>query len=521
MEFEGQIQNTRACSKARAGHLVFPTSSHDRCAIPFLKGSTHAVSGLPSRRLCRCAGSLIGRSISRERRFWPIWLEMLRVSDDGLEGLFGDGAVMSIRAITLGLVGSDGEAVAELASSVDIASDARAGLVEALARLMCEGRYPREKFIVLIDRLATLEGADNNDRCKWCVEEAIVLGGIGERAHLLDSLWRTDAFSIFNDADKAEARERLAAAAARPGDLTRFEEDGIAAPKAPADALRWLRNIQKYDPDSDRIAGLTWRARGSLAGILQKTDSPDEAMSFEELDGFFHFLVIGPDTPMPSEYLREIWGEGPVFDNVAQAREVMALMQQHWNAIAERAAAIAPPVMWLEPSEEDPPGTRWACGFARGVGLRSQSWSALAGDEAAIMALDCILALESGDIESWERSEFLHMLGDHITTLAEYWREQRSPRMALRAKKWAAMSSVRAAPERNGRNVAAPRRRRSCIEGQAARITQVMLLTLKPAERRTLARRAAGMPSWMAAAVSEAAYAGQHFQSQRASQKKR
>lgn len=372
---------------------------------------------------------------AKERSFWPTWLEMLNLCDDGREGLFGDGAVMSIRAITLGLVGSDGEAVAELASSVDIASDARAGLVEALARLMCEGRYPREKFIGLIDRLATLEGTDNDDRCKWCVEEAIVLGGIGERTHLLDSLWCTDAFSIWNDADKAEARERLAAAAASPGDLTRFEEDGIAAPKAPADALRWLKNIQKHDPDSDRIAGLTWRERESLAGILQKTDSPDEAMSFEELDGFFHSLVIGPDMVMPSEYLREIWGEGPVFDNVAHAREVMALMQRHWNAIAERAAAIAPPVMWLEPSDEDPPGTRWACGFARGVGLRLQSWEALAEDEAAVMALDCILALESGEIESWERSEFLHMLGDHFTTLAEYWREQRSPRMPLRAKK--------------------------------------------------------------------------------------
>jgi hypothetical protein len=45
---------------------------------------------------------------------------------------------------------------------------------------------------------------------------------------------------------------------------------------------------------------------------------------------------------------------------------------------------------------------------------------------------------------------------------------------------------------------------------------RAMLLTLKPAERRTLARRAAGMPTWMAAAVSEAAYAGQHLQSQRA-----
>jgi len=42
---------------------------------------------------------------------------------------------------------------------------------------------------------------------------------------------------------------------------------------------------------------------------------------------------------------------------------------------------------------------------------------------------------------------------------------------------------------------------------------RAMLLTLKPAERRTLAGSAARMPGWMAAAVSEAAYAGQHLQS--------
>jgi uncharacterized protein len=374
-------------------------------------------------------------AVAKERRFWPTWLEMLSVSDDGLEGLFGDGAIMSICAITLGLVGSDGEAVAELAASVDLASDARAGLVEALARLMCEGRYPREKFVALIDRLATLEGTDNDDGCKWCVQEAIVLGGIGERADLLDSLWRTEAFSVWNDADKAEARELLAAAVANPADLTRFEEGGIAAPKAPTDALRWLKAIQQHNRDSDRIAGLTWREREWLAGILQKTDPPDEAMSLEELDGFFHALIIGPDMVMPSEYLREIWGEGPVFDSDAQVREVMGLIQRHWNAIAGRTAASAPPVMWLEPSEEDPPGTRWACGFARGVALRAQSWEGVAEEEVAVMALDCILALESGEIEPWERSEFLHMLADHFTMLAEFWREHRSPRIPLRTNK--------------------------------------------------------------------------------------
>lgn len=45
---------------------------------------------------------------------------------------------------------------------------------------------------------------------------------------------------------------------------------------------------------------------------------------------------------------------------------------------------------------------------------------------------------------------------------------------------------------------------------------KAMLFSLEPSERRILARRASRMPAWMAALVSEAAYAGQHLQSQRA-----
>ncbi len=372
---------------------------------------------------------------AREHSFWPTWIELLTVSDDGLEGLFGDGATMSIRAITLGLIGDNAEPVAELAETVEIASDVRAGLVEALARIMCEGICPRERYVALIDRLASIEGTADDDRCKWCVSDAIVLGGVGERAELLDGLWRTEAFSVWNGADKAEASQRLAAAIAHPSNLTRFDEDGIAAPKSPADALRWLKSIEKHNNETDHIAGLSWRERERLEAVLQKTDPLDEGMSFEEIDGFFHALVIGPDLVMPSEYLHEIWGEGPVFESEAQVHEVMGLIQRHWNAIAARTAATALPVMWLEPSDEDPPGTRWACGFARGVDLRAQSWVAIAEDEGVALSLECILALESRALASWERDELLHTLGNHFSTLAEFWRERRTPRAAARTRK--------------------------------------------------------------------------------------
>lgn len=372
---------------------------------------------------------------ARERAFWPTWIEMLTVSDDGLEGPFGDGVIMSVRAITLGLFEGHVDAVAQLVTSRDIASDVRAGLTEVLARLTCEDRFPRDQYVEVVDALAALEGTDDDMRCRWCVEEAIVLAGIGERAELLDRLWKTDAFSIFNDADRADARERLAAATAHPADMTRFDEDGIVAPETPTDALRWLKSIERHDPDRIDPDALTWREREWLGSVLRGPSAPSAAMCFEELDGFFRALVIGPDLVLPSEYLGEIWGEGPVFDDERQAREVFALFQRHWNAIARRAASRSEPGMWLEPQDDLPAGAMWARGFKRGVDMRSQSWAGVAINEIAAVSLDCVLALRSNQLAPWERSEFLYMLGEHFTVLADFWLERRSSRKPQRTPK--------------------------------------------------------------------------------------
>jgi hypothetical protein len=186
---------------------------------------------------------------SRERSFWPTWLELARQPEDILQCLFGDGAVQSVAAITLGLTEDDADKIGELIESPDLCDDARAGFVAALARLMCEGRFPRSRFVDLIDKLAVMEGTDNDDHCKWCVEDAIVLGGIAERMDLLEQMWTTDAFSVWRDIDKSDARERIQAAAANPSELSRFDEDGIAAPRHPIDGLRWLKRIEEHGPD--------------------------------------------------------------------------------------------------------------------------------------------------------------------------------------------------------------------------------------------------------------------------------
>lgn len=367
--------------------------------------------------------------------FWPLWIDLLTSPDDGLDDLFCDGAAASIRCITLGLVGDDVGTVADLAAGLDISAEARAGLVEALARLTCEGRYPRPQFIALIDSLAALDGTDDDDRCKWCVENAIVLGGVSERRALLEQLWTTDAFSIWRDVDKQEALERLEEAAADLTNMTRFDEAGVAAPVDPCDGLRWLAAIERHSDPADFVDALSWREREWLASFLRSDAVPEEAMNFEQLDGFFHALVLGPDIVMPPEYLKEVWGEGPVFEDEGQARKVMTLVQRHWNTIAQRNVANHMPVIWIEPQEDAPPGRYWAMGFSVGVAMRPQAWQGVSLDEGAYVTLEGILELDADDLEAWERSELLDMLSEHVRYLADFWLEQRAPSPPIRSQK--------------------------------------------------------------------------------------
>jgi hypothetical protein len=161
---------------------------------------------------------------------WPIWFDLLDEPTGALEDMFGDGLCVSVASLTLAFVGDETEAVARLILDPDMPYLTRAGLVDALTRLMCDGRYPRTDFIALIDALANLTGTDDDDGCKWSVENAIALGAIVERREFLEQLWTTQAFAMCRDIDHAEVSAILEVAMADAADLTRFDEALIAAP---------------------------------------------------------------------------------------------------------------------------------------------------------------------------------------------------------------------------------------------------------------------------------------------------
>ena len=74
-----------------------------------------------------------------------------------------------------------------------------------------------------------------------------------------------------------------------------------------------------------------------LAEFLKSCKS-GKGMNLEQLDGFFAALIAGPESVMPSEYYREVFGgeiaDACEFGSLDEANEILGLMMRHWNTIA-------------------------------------------------------------------------------------------------------------------------------------------------------------------------------------------
>jgi uncharacterized protein len=133
-----------------------------------------------------------------------------------------------------------------------------------------------------------------------------------------------------------------------------------------------------------------------MAGILDRFQG-ERAMNLEMLDGFFAALICGPELVPPSEYLPEIWGGDMPDEALSDRKELqrfLDLVMRHWNAVAHTLHSdddFAP--LLFEDDMGVARGNDWANGFARGMGLRREDWSALFDDPAHAGVLVPILAL--------------------------------------------------------------------------------------------------------------------------------
>jgi uncharacterized protein len=139
-----------------------------------------------------------------------------------------------------------------------------------------------------------------------------------------------------------------------------------------------------------------------------------EAMSLEELDGFFCALICGPEVVPPSEYLPYIWGgelvQGRGFKTIEEVQEIMTLLTRHWNTIADTLLRGNVHVPLIFDDENGiAMGNEWAIGFERGTHLRSGSWEKLVDDDEHWGALTPMILL------AHEHDPDPEMRGDPLT----------------------------------------------------------------------------------------------------------
>jgi uncharacterized protein len=138
--------------------------------------------------------------------------------------------------------------------------------------------------------------------------------------------------------------------------------------------MYFTQNEPLTDAELDRLGDFLESCKGG------------KAMNVEALDGFFAALIAGPDTVMPSEYYREVFGgemsDACEFESLDEANEVLGLMMRHWNTIASTLHKddVYVPLLLLDENGV-PHGNDWAHGFMRGMHMRHDGWAELMDNE--------------------------------------------------------------------------------------------------------------------------------------------
>jgi len=122
------------------------------------------------------------------------------------------------------------------------------------------------------------------------------------------------------------------------------------------------------------------------------------SMNVEQIDGFLAAVVCGPEVIPQHEYLRAIWGDDIVNEDVFKSKPLLAefisLVKQHHDSIADTLLS-GDVVMPVLAKDEDgiTHGNDWAKGFVRGMGLRKEGWAPLLDDEENSGSIVPIFAL--------------------------------------------------------------------------------------------------------------------------------
>ncbi|RDZ26510.1 UPF0149 family protein [Lysobacter silvisoli] len=205
-----------------------------------------------------------------------------------------------------------------------------------------------------------------------------------------------------------------------------------------------------------------------LADLLDQRAVPHKGFNLEALDGFLSALAVAPETVPAEEWQPVVWGgRPPRWSDEAEAQQVDALLQGHWNMASARVRHgdddlpdHLAPLLWLpedvevDQGDDLDVGRDWAFGFFRAVELREAAWDTWLDENEWIDEIFVLFdRLASGEIMGEdpeapgtpvsyrERLEIVSGLPGMLADLHHHRIDALTPREPRR---------VAAAPDRNG-----------------------------------------------------------------------
>jgi uncharacterized protein len=170
----------------------------------------------------------------------------------------------------------------------------------------------------------------------------------------------------------------------------------------------------------------------------------DDCMTLEEVDGLFCALIINPVMAKPSEWMKTVFGKEHNFSSEEELERVMMLLIRYWNHISglvenppktEKDEMYFPRVVEFEEDSSIKLAEKWAAAFHIGVSYCADDWDEALKDsksEFISQSLATIMLLELGYnpddngaiITPDQRRELLVIIPVVTYKLFHYWVEK-------------------------------------------------------------------------------------------------
>jgi uncharacterized protein len=379
-------------------------------------------------------------SVAREASVCPVFLALLRRPQLELEWLFSESdRTNRVARLLLGVFDGDDAAVRAVAADPKVDEDARAGLLEALARLAWEGRASREALVELLDRFDREELAPPASWAWYGWHSAIMLLGLTDWIERVQSA--SDAgrmIPLFDrEVDRDDWLEDIRAAAEHPDDPQRFVSASLMPFDDPTKHLGWWPDPAggPDDPLTDDEFGwldvALWRRAGADTKCLEWTD------------GFFTALAVGPERLSPERYLPAIVGTseaGPVFDSPQHDAHVAELLARWFATIERRLADDEKVEPFIDSDVDELEGMLWAHGYLAAIALCKHSWLPLTKrkDLTECLIVPIIVLLpdtdgpEDADLPPERRTTLIELLPNFLIATWKFWRGEEHPLLETR-----------------------------------------------------------------------------------------